>query len=56
MNSFDVPCANVDCDSDDITRVSSTEIENEVKHHFICDFCKTKFDIYTRLENIRIPS
>lgn len=55
MNSFDVPCANIDCDSEDITRISSTEIGNEVKHHFRCDFCKTEYDIYTRLENIKIP-
>lgn len=55
MGSINVPCANPDCDSEDTTYITNTEIGNEVAHKFVCNFCKTEFDLYTRLECVKIP-
>jgi len=55
MGTIEVVCANQECDSDNISHLGYVELTCEVKHNFICNYCKTNFSIYTRLGKVKIP-
>lgn len=55
MASIEIPCANPDCDSENVDLINSTEIEDRVIHQFVCNDCRTHFEISTKLQNVKIP-
>lgn len=57
MASIDVPCANHDCDSEDITLIKSKPLLGgaSFKHDFKCDVCSTTFSLLTSLDSVKIP-
>ena len=55
MGIIHVPCANQECDSEDITLVVSHVLLNGFKHDFSCDICNTTFSVLTSLDSVKIP-
>lgn len=56
MASIEVPCANIECDSEDVVLVKSKEVEDEVRHEFRCNFCGCEFVGYTRLAQVKLAT
>jgi len=54
MGIIEVPCANIDCDSIDVSLVDTILLTCENQHKFQCNYCKTEFSIYTRLGKIKL--
>ncbi len=56
MGVIEVPCPNMECDSDDISLTSCTEMRSgSFKHRFSCNYCDTSFTITTKLSDVKIP-
>lgn len=56
MASIEIPCANPDCHSENVTLKESIETRNGVFEHFFkCDDCETRFYIATELLTVKIP-
>ena len=60
MGIIDVPCANQECDSEDIELISSENKQiagiDGFVHRFICNHCSTKFSLFTAvLDDTQIP-
>jgi len=56
MASIEIPCANPNCDSDDITLKESINTRSGIfEHSFECNYCHTRFYIATELLTVSIP-
>ena len=55
MGTIEVPCANQECDSEDVELLNTILLTFENKHEFQCIVCGAEFPIYTRLGKVRIP-
>lgn len=54
MGIIEVPCANQECDSTDVSLMVSEIFLKGYKHRFQCNGCKTKFSICTVLTDVCI--
>ena len=55
MASIDVPCANQECDSEDIELIKSEDFLQGFKHRMKCNVCNTTFSLVTCLDDVKIP-
>jgi hypothetical protein len=54
MAAIDIPCANQQCDSEDVYLVSSCEHGNGFRHSLRCNACSTRFELLTEITDIRV--
>ena len=56
MGAIEVPCANIDCDSEDVKLLESIPTRTDVfEHVFQCNDCDTRFCIATQMLFVRVP-